>query len=294
MEHKSGFVSIIGNPNVGKSTIVNKLMGLTMHATNAKAQTTRHRIFAILNDDAYQMILADTPGVLQPKYKLQESMLHAVEQSLQDADVFLIVVTPEEKSINHERLLAKIQDTGKTIVLAINKMDTSSQDKIIKSAKYWQEIVPKAKLLPMSATENFQLDSLKDLLVESLPEHPAFFDKDDISNKSTRFFIEEFIRESALEIYDQEIPYAMEVLVNTFKKTQKYFHIEADIIVERETQKGIIVGHKGNMIKRLGTTARRKIEEFLQDKIFLDLHVKVDKNWRKEESKLKKYGYLKK
>lgn len=292
MKHKAGFVNIIGNPNAGKSTIVNQLMEMTMNATNAKAQTTRHRIFAIYNDEQHQAILSDTPGVLEPKYKLQESMLHAVEQSLQDADVFLLVFTPQEKELNQAFILDKINQSKKPVILCINKIDQSNQEEIIQAAQYWQEKVPEAKILPVSALENFQINTLKEMVLEVLPEHPPYFDKDNISDRSTRFFVEEFIRETALEIYDKEIPYAIEVLVRSFKKEDQTTRIEADIIVERDTQKGIIIGHQGKMIKRLGTDARKKIESFIEDKVFLDLHVKVDKNWRKEERKLKKYGYL--
>lgn len=292
MTHKAGFVNIIGNPNAGKSTIVNRLMGFDLNATNPKAQTTRHRIFAILSEEDYQIVISDTPGVLEPKYKLQESMLAAVEQALQDADVFLLVFTPKEKELNNPVILEKIKKSGKPVILCINKIDQSKQEEIIEAAAYWQEQLPEAKILPISALENFQISTIQELIVEELPEHPAYYSKDEVSDRSTRFFIEEYIRETALELYEKEIPYAIEVIVSSYKKTAKNTHIEAQIIVERDTQKGIIIGHQGKMIKRLGTLSRKKIEAFIDDAVFLELHVKVDKNWRKEDRKLKKYGYL--
>jgi len=289
--HKSGFVSIIGCPNVGKSTLMNALVGERLSIITSKAQTTRHRIMGIVSGDNYQIVFSDTPGILKPAYKLQEKMMHFVIESFTDADVFLLITDVFEDIELQPEYVEKLKKTKVPVLLLINKIDATTQQKVEKKAKEWKEKLPNAQLLAISAIEKFNLDQVMNRIIELLPEGPPFYDKDTLTDKSERFFISEIIREKILLQYNKEIPYSVEVNVNSFKEEKDIIKIQADIIVERDSQKGIIIGHKGESLKKLGTKSREEAEKFFRKKIYLELFVKVDKDWRSNENRLKNFGY---
>ena len=289
--HKSGYVSIIGNPNVGKSTLVNALMGRDLTITTPKAQTTRHRILGLINEENYQLVLSDTPGIIQPAYEMQNSMMDFVKESLVDADVLIYMISIEEHEPKDEFLLEKIKKSKIPLLVLINKIDTSTQKQLEAVVKNWAEIFPKAKIIPISALTGFFVKELLQILIELLPESPAYFPKDQLSDKPERFFVNEAIRKSILEHYDKEVPYAVEVITESFKEEEKLIRIRSVILVERDTQKGIIIGHKGEQIKKVGTDARKGLQIFFGKKIHLELFVKVEKNWRSNPKQLKRFGY---
>jgi GTP-binding protein Era len=291
MEHKAGFVNIIGNPNVGKSTLMNVLMGEKLSIITHKAQTTRHRILGILNEDDYQIVFSDTPGIIKPAYKLQESMMNFVHSAFQDADVLIYIVEMGEKALKDEAFFEKIKNTKTPLLLLINKIDLSQQEEVEKQINHWKEQVPNAEILPISALNKFNMDKIKERILELLPISPAYYDKDAITDKPKRFFVSESIREKILKHYKKEIPYSVEVEVEEFEDEEDIIRIRAIIFVLRESQRGIIIGHKGAGIKRIGTEARRELERFFDKKIFLETVVKVKKNWRNDDRQLKSFGY---
>ncbi|MCK9500985.1 MAG: GTPase Era [Lascolabacillus sp.] len=291
MGHKSGFVNIVGNPNVGKSTLMNKLVGEKISIITNKSQTTRHRIIGIVNKPEYQIVYSDTPGVLQPNYKLQEQMLNFSLSALQDADVLLYVTDVVEKVDKNDNFLKKVQQLDLPVLLLINKIDKTNQEELEKFVDTWHELLPKAEIYPISALNNFSIDIIQKRILELLPESPPYFEKDALTDKPARFFVTEIIREKALLIYQKEIPYSMEVAVEEFKEEKDIIRIRAVILMERDTQKGIIIGHKGEAVKKLGTLARKDIELFFEKKIYLQLYVKVEKDWRDRDNLLKQFGY---
>lgn len=291
MEHKAGFVNIIGNPNVGKSTLMNALIGQKLSIITHKAQTTRHRILGILNEKEYQIVFSDTPGVIEPVYKLQENMMNFVHSAFQDADVLIYMIEIGEKGLKDQKLFARLKKTSVPVLMLLNKIDLSEQDLVAQEIERWSLELPNAEILPISALNNFNLDKIKDKLVELLPISPAYYDKDAITDKSERFFIEEIIREKILKHYKKEIPYSVQIEVEEFFDEEDIIRIRAIIYVMRESQKGIIIGHKGMGLKRIGSEARRDIERMLDKKVFLATPVKVKKNWRNDNQQLKKFGY---
>ncbi len=291
MSHKAGFVNIVGNPNVGKSTLMNLLMGERISIATFKAQTTRHRIMGIINSDDAQIVFSDTPGVLKPNYKLQESMLAFSESALQDADVLLYVTDVVEKPEKNSDFLQKVEKLQVPVLVLINKIDLSNQNDLEQLVATWHDIIPTAEIYPISATANFNVDNVLKRIKELLPDSPPYFDKDQWTDKPARFFVTEIIREKILLYYDKEIPYAVEVVVEQFKESAKTIHINAVIYVERESQKGIIIGHKGVALKKVSTEARRTLEKFFAKSIFLEIFVKVDKDWRSSNKRLEAYGY---
>jgi len=291
MPHKSGFVNIIGNPNVGKSTIMNVLVGEKLSIITSKAQTTRHRIMGIVNGEDFQIVYSDTPGILKPNYKLQESMMKFVSSALVDADIILYITDVIETFNKNEDFLKKLKKIPGPIFLLINKIDLTNQKELDQMVDQWRKLLPSAKIFPVSALEKFNLDAVFDAILEALPEGPPYFPKDTLTDKTERFFVAEIIREKIIVNYRKEIPYAVEVEVESFKESNEIIKIRALIYVERETQKGIIIGHKGQALKKIGIGARKDIELFLNKKIYLELFVKVDKGWRKKDSELKKFGY---
>lgn len=293
MEHKAGFVNIVGNPNVGKSTLMNQLVGERISIITSKAQTTRHRIMGIVNTEDYQIVFSDTPGVLQPKYKLQESMLNFSEGALVDADVLVYVTDVVEDTSKNEDFLAKVAKEKMPVLLVINKIDlVREQVQLEELMEKWQGILPNAQIFPISAQEGFNVDNLLKRIVELLPVSAPYFGKDALTDKPARFFVTEIIREKILTLYDKEIPYSVEVLVEKFDEKEKSIHIMAVIYVERDSQKGIIIGHKGAKIKRVGMEARKDIEKFFDKSVFLELFVKVEHDWRNRENKLRSFGYI--
>ncbi len=288
---KAGYVSIIGNPNAGKSTLLNALIGETLSITTPKAQTTRHRILGILNGPQYQIVFSDTPGMVHPHYKLQESMLEAVEDSLSDADVFLLISDRGEAFKNTD-IIEKVKASGKPVILLVNKIDLSDQTEIAQRLQQWQAEWPQAELLPVSALHKFNMQTVVEKILRQLPEHPAYFPEDELSDRNMRFFVSEIIREKLLLYYQKEIPYSVEVVVEAYEEKPHIDHIRTLIFVEKESQKGIIIGPNGVAIKRLGTEARRRIEQFTGKKAFLEIQVKVLKNWRNSENALKQFGYI--
>lgn len=290
MSHKAGFVSILGKPNVGKSTLMNALVGEKLSVITNKAQTTRHRIKGIVSTDDYQIVFSDTPGILTPHYKLHQSMMENVDEAFSDADIMVYMVELGEKEPD-ERILKLDLTKGQKLIVVINKIDTATQEVAEKAIAHWTKILPGAEVMPVSALHNFNIQKVLDSIVANLPEHPAFYPKDELTDKSIRFFISEIIREKILLLYRKEVPYSVEVVVDQFKEEEKITRINAFIYVSRETQKMIIIGKGGKAIKQLGTDARKDIEEFLEKKVFLDLSVKVDKDWRDSEQALKRYGY---
>ena len=292
--HKAGFVNIVGNPNVGKSTLMNQLVGERISIATFKAQTTRHRIMGIVNTDDMQIVFSDTPGVLKSNYKLQESMLAFSESALQDADVLLYVTDVVENPEKNMDFLAKVQKMETPILLLINKIDDlkeNSQQALAEIVEHWHSLLPKAEILPISAKNKFGIDMLLKRIQELLPESPAYFDKDQLTDKPARFFVSEIIREKILLYYDKEIPYSVEVRVESFKEDEKHIHINALIYVERDSQKGIIIGHQGVALKKVSTEARKSLEKFFGKPIFLEIFVKVDKDWRSSERELDSFGY---
>ncbi len=289
--HKSGYVNIIGNPNVGKSTLMNSFLGEDLSIMTPKAQTTRHRILGLLNDENYQIVFSDTPGIIQPGYALQEHMMDFVQSTFEDADIFLFLTEPTEKPIKDERFLQKLQDSKVPVLLIINKIDLTDQQTLEKVVAHWGKQLPNAEIYPISALNDFNTEVLLDRILELLPEGPAYFSKEELSDKDERFFVSEMIREQMLKIYSKEIPYAVQVEVEEFKEEEKIIRIRSIIYVERDTQKSIVIGHQGKMIKRTGTDARIRMEAFFKKKVFLELFVKVRKNWRQSEDQLKRFGY---
>ena len=289
--HKSGFVNIVGNPNVGKSTLMNLLVGERISIATFKAQTTRHRILGIVNTPEMQICFSDTPGVLKPNYKLQEQMLQFSESALQDADILLYVTDMVETPDKNEDFLQKVQKMQVPILVLINKIDLSNQQNLAEKVEAWHAVLPQSEIYPISALHKFGVDQVLKRIKELLPESPAYFDKDALTDKPARFFVTEIIREKILLYYDKEIPYSVEVVVERFKETDDIIRIEAVIYVERESQKGIIIGHQGVALKRVSTEARRDLERFFGKKIFLQCFVKVDKDWRSSERAMKAFGY---
>tara|TARA_A100000164_G_scaffold189403_1_gene168116 strand:- start:519 stop:1409 length:891 start_codon:yes stop_codon:yes gene_type:complete len=290
-KHKSGFVSIIGNPNVGKSTLMNALVGRELSIITHKAQTTRHRILGIINGEDFQIVLSDTPGVIKPAYEMQTSMMNFVKDALVDADVLLYMVTAEEKELKDEKFFEKIKKTKVPLYVLINKIDQISQEALENSVAYWESLFPKANIYPISALTGFYIQELLNTLVSKLPFSPAYFPKDQLTDKPERFFVNEAIREEILARYSKEIPYSVEVITEEFNEEPKIIKIGSVILVERETQKGIIIGHKGSALKRVGIGARKSLQQFFGKKIHLELYVKVSKNWRSSTHQLKRFGY---
>ena len=289
--HKAGFVNIVGNPNVGKSTLMNQLVGERISIATFKAQTTRHRIMGIVNTDDMQIVFSDTPGVLKPNYKLQESMLAFSESALQDADVLLYVTDVVENPEKNMNFLEKVQKMDIPVILLINKIDESDQESLSKIVEKWHSLLPKAEILPISAKNKFGVDILLKRIQELLPESPAFFDKEQLTDKPARFFVSEIIREKILLYYDKEIPYSVEVVVEQFKEDNRQIHINAVIYVERDSQKGILIGHQGVALKKMSTEARKSLEKFFDKHVYLEVFVKVDKDWRSSKKALDNFGY---
>ena len=291
MTHKSGFVNIVGNPNVGKSTLMNRLVGERISIITSKAQTTRHRIMGIVNTDDMQIVYSDTPGVLRPNYKLQENMLQFSESALSDADVLLYVTDMVEKIDKNDFFLQKVQKSEAPILLVINKIDLSDQKGLEAKSDEWLKLLPNAEIIPLSATNNFNITYLQKRITELIPESPPYFEKDALTDRPARFFVTEIIREKILLYYQKEVPYAVEVAVELFKEEQDLIHIKALIIVERDSQKGIIIGDKGMAVKKMGSMARKDIERFFDKKVFLEIFVKVEKDWRSRDNILRNFGY---
>ncbi|CEN35676.1 GTPase Era [Capnocytophaga cynodegmi] len=289
--HKSGFVNIIGNPNVGKSTLMNAFVGERLSIITSKAQTTRHRIFGIVSGDDFQIVFSDTPGIIKPAYELQHSMMDFVKSALEDADILIYMVEVGEKQLKDEAFFAKINKMNVPILLLINKIDKSSQEELENQVAYWKEQVPKAEIFPISALEGFQTAEVFNRIVELLPESPPFFPKDQLTDKPERFFVNEIIREKILLNYKKEIPYAVEVETEAFAESEQIIHIRSVIMVERETQKGIIIGHKGEALKKVGTQARADLEKFFGKQIHIEIFVKVNKDWRSNTRQLRRFGY---
>mgnify|MGYP003466290773 FL=1 len=289
--HKAGFVNIVGNPNVGKSTLMNLLVGERVSIATFKAQTTRHRIMGILNTEDMQIVFSDTPGVLKPNYKLQESMLNFSESALADADVLLYVTDVVEKPDKNMDFIEKVRKMEVPILLLINKIDLSNQEDLVKRVEKWHELIPQAEIIPISALSKFGADVVMKRIKSLLPDSPPYFGKDQWTDKPARFFVTEIIREKILLYYDKEIPYSVEVVVEQFKEEAKSIHINAVIYVERDSQKGIIIGKQGKALKKVSTEARKTLEHFFQKNTYLEVFVKVDKDWRNSEKRLKNFGY---
>ncbi len=290
-KHKSGFVNIVGNPNVGKSTLMNKLVGERISIITSKAQTTRHRILGIVNTPDMQIVYSDTPGILRPNYKLQESMLNFSESALGDADVLLYVTDVVETVDKNEDFLRKVQALDCPVLLLINKIDQTDQKNLESLVAHWTELLPKAEILPIAALSNFNIDYIKRRIETLMPESPPFFEKDALTDKPARFFVTEIIREKVLLYYQKEVPYSVEVVVEEFKEEKSLLRIKALIVVERDSQKGIIIGHQGQALKKVGAMARKDIEKFFGKKVFLEMYVKVEKDWRNRDNLLKNFGY---
>ena len=291
MKHRSGFVNILGNPNVGKSTLMNVLVGEKLSIITSKAQTTRHRIKGIVNGDDFQIVYSDTPGILNPKYKLQESMMQTVNSALEDADLIVYVTDVVEKPDKNSEYLEKIKNIDVNKILVINKIDLTDQQKLNQLHDSWTEMLPGTPIVPVSALRSFNTSNLMNMILERLPEGPAWFPKDQLTDRFERYFVTEIIREKILENYSKEIPYSVEVEVESFRQEARLTSIRALIHVARDSQKGIIIGHGGKMLKKTGSEARKDIEEFLGQKVFLEIYVKVTKEWRNDPRKLKGFGY---
>ncbi len=290
--NKAGFVNIIGNPNVGKSTLMNALVGERLSIVTAKAQTTRHRIMGIVNGEDYQIVFSDTPGILKPNYMLQESMMEFVDTAIGDADIILYVTDVVEKMDKNIEYIEKLNKVECPVIIAINKIDETKQEKVIELVEKWHATVPKAEILPISALNKFNVDVLLNRIVELLPKQHAWYDRDVFTDKSMRFFASEIIREKILLNYSKEIPYCTEVVIDAFEENEEIYNISAIINVIRESQKGIIIGPRGLALKRVGTQARRDMEKFFEKKVFLKMFVKVNPNWRESKKELKKFGYI--
>ena len=289
--HKAGFVNIVGNPNVGKSTLMNLLVGERISIATFKAQTTRHRIMGILNTDEAQIVFSDTPGVLKPNYKLQEAMLRFSRSALRDADILLYVTDMVESPEKNSDFIAEVRKLDVPILVLINKIDLSNQAELVKKVEQWHDIIPEAEILPISALAKFNVDVVMRRIMELLPESPPYFEKDALTDKPARFFVTEIIREKILLHYDKEIPYVCEAAVEHFKEKDGSIYIKAFIYVERDSQKGIIIGHEGAALKRVASDARRELEKFFGKRIFLEIYVKVDKDWRNSDKQLRRFGY---
>ena len=291
MTHKAGFVNIVGNPNVGKSTLMNAFVGEQLSIINSKAQTTRHRILGIVNGDDFQAIFSDTPGIIKPAYQLQNAMMDFVKSAFDDADVLIYLVEIGEKALKDENFLHKIRDAKMPVLLLLNKIDLANEGVLEEQVGYWQEQVPNAEIFAISATQKFGVPQVFKRIVELLPESPAFYPKDQLTDKPERFFVNEAIREKILKHYKKEIPYSVEVDTESFEEEENIINIRSIIMTERESQKGIIIGHKGKGLTRIGSEARRDLERFFGKKIYLDIYVKVEKNWRNDFRKLRQFGY---
>jgi len=289
--HRSGFINIIGSPNVGKSTLMNALVGERLSIITSKAQTTRHRILGFVNEEDYQMVFSDTPGIIDPAYKLQESMMDFVRSAFDDADILVYMVEMGEKTLKDPQFFKKLQQAAAPLLLLINKIDTGDQESLNAAVTHWSEQLPRAEIFPISALEGFGVSQVMQRLKELLPLGPAYFPKDQLTDKTERFVVSEVIREKILLNYDKEIPYAVEIQVESFKESDKIIHIGAIILVERDTQKGILIGHQGKGLKRVGTEARKDLEQFFAKRIHLEMHVKVSKNWRSDDNLLRRFGY---
>ncbi|WP_179338327.1 GTPase Era [Winogradskyella ludwigii] len=289
--HKAGFVNIIGNPNVGKSTLMNAFIGEKLSIITSKAQTTRHRILGIVNGEDFQVILSDTPGIIKPAYELQASMMDFVKSAFDDADVLIYMVEIGEKELKDEAFFNKITNSKIPVLLLLNKIDKSNQEQLEEQSELWQQKVPNAEFFPISATEGFNIKNVFDRIIELLPESPAFYPKDQLTDKPERFFVNEAIREKILMHYKKEIPYAVEVDTEEFFEEDNIIRMRSVIMVERETQKGIIIGHKGSALKRVGVEARKDLEKFFGKQVHLELYVKVNKNWRSNQNQLRRFGY---
>ncbi len=291
MTHKAGFVNIIGNPNVGKSTLMNALVGEKLSIITSKAQTTRHRILGIVNGEDHQIIFSDTPGIIQPAYELQESMMDFVKSAFDDADILIYMVEVGEKELKNEAFFNKIINSKIPVILLLNKIDLSSQVEVEEKIDYWKNKVPNSFVYVISALEKFNIETVFHKIIELLPVSPAFYPKDQLTDKPERFFVNETIREKILQQYKKEIPYSVEIETESFIEEENIIKIRSLIMVERETQKGIIIGHKGTPLKRVGTEARKSLELFFDKKVYLELYVKVNKNWRSNDKQLKRFGY---
>jgi GTP-binding protein Era len=291
MSHKSGFVNIVGSPNVGKSTLMNRLVGEKLSIVTSKAQTTRHRILGIVNDENYQIVFSDTPGVVNAAYKLHEAMMDYVNTSLRDADVLLFITDTRENKMNHEETLEKIKKLKVPVICLINKIDLSDQERVFERISYWQEQLPNALVFPISALHDFNVEAVWEKILELVPESPAYYDKEELSDRPMRFFVSEIIREKIFLNCDKEVPYSCQVEIEEYIEEPHLTRIRALIIVERDSQKGIIIGKGGEMLKKIGRDARLEIEKFIDQRVFMETFVKVDKDWRSTENKLKKYGY---
>lgn len=292
MSHKAGFVNIVGSPNVGKSTLMNQMVGEKLSIVTSKAQTTRHRIHGIVNGEDYQIVFSDTPGVVNAAYKLHEAMMSYVESSFKDADILLFITDIYESEMNHVATLERIQKLNIPVLVIINKVDlVANQEQVTARINFWQEKLPKAEIIPVSALHGFNKDWVWDRLLELLPESPPYFDKEELSDRPMRFFVAEMVREKIFLFCDKEVPYSCQVEVDTYLEEEKIIKIRAVIVVERDSQKGIIIGKGGAMLKKIGREARKDIEHFVGKQVFLETFVKVDKDWRESDLKLKKYGY---
>lgn len=291
MEHKAGFVNIIGNPNVGKSTLLNALVGERLSIITSKAQTTRHRIFGIVSGENFQIIFSDTPGIIKPAYQLQSSMMDFVKDAFEDADILLYMVEVGQKDLKDEQFFQKINNAKVPVIVLLNKIDRSDEQTVKESLALWQEKIPKGEIYAISALENFNIEPLFHRILELLPSSPAFYPKDQLTDKPERFFVNETIREKILLNYKKEVPYSVEVETETFRETDEIIRIRSIIMVERETQKGIIIGHKGEALKKVGVQARHDLETFFGKQIHLELYVKVNKNWRSDLKQLRRFGY---
>ncbi|MCH2223683.1 MAG: GTPase Era [Crocinitomicaceae bacterium] len=291
MAHKSGFVNIVGSPNVGKSTLMNRLVGEKLSIVTSKAQTTRHRILGIVNNDDYQIVFSDTPGVVNAAYKLHENMMDYVNMSIRDADVLLFITDTRETEMNHKETLERIQKLEVPVICLVNKMDLSDQKQVAEKLSYWQKRLPNATIFPISALHGFGVDGVWETILNNIPESPPYFAKDAISDRPMRFFVSEIIREKIFVHCQKEVPYACQVEIEEYKEEEDITRIRALIIVERNSQKGILIGKGGDMLKRIGYESRKEIEKFIESKVFMETFVKVDKDWRGSEQKLKKYGY---
>tara|TARA_B110000003_G_scaffold266693_1_gene294047 strand:- start:2607 stop:3488 length:882 start_codon:yes stop_codon:yes gene_type:complete len=289
--HRAGFVNIIGNPNVGKSTLMNAFVGEKLSIITSKAQTTRHRILGIVNGDDFQIILSDTPGIIKPAYELQSSMMDFVKSAFDDADILIYMVEIGEKELKDKDFFEKIKSSKVPVLMLLNKIDTSNQAQLESQAALWQQNLPNAEFFPVSALEGFNVKNVLDRIIDLLPESPAYFPKDQLTDKPERFFVNECIREKILIHYKKEIPYAVEVLTEEFFEEEEIIRLRSVIMVERETQKGIIIGHKGSALKRVGVEARKDLEKFFGKQVYLELYVKVNKNWRSNQNQLKRFGY---
>ena len=291
MAHKAGFVNIIGNPNVGKSTLMNAFVGERLSIITSKAQTTRHRILGIVNGEDFQVILSDTPGIIKPAYELQASMMDFVKSAFEDADVLIYIVEIGEQGLKDEAFFNKIAHSEVPVLLLLNKIDKSNQEQLEEQVKYWSEKVPTAEIHPISALEGFNVSEVFNRIIELLPESPAFYPKDTLTDKPERFFVNEIIREKILIHYKKEIPYSVEIETSEFFEEDDIIRMRSVIMVERETQKGIIIGHKGSALKRVGVEARKDLEKFFGKQVHLELYVKVNKNWRSDSRQLRRFGY---